>query len=313
MVAAGWEFYAFWCYGPFVGKCIGRSSGWKSSASQDPNHIRFVLAGIGGNRGEGRWWFGWVVRLYELRRDPKLFLPWLSLMEVCGVDVDRWEGWASGFGSFDLCPDSGWPYRAGKGAGEVVTATVVTVPAGQWCCVFCSPLFGPIDTWVRRVSLGPSWYIFSFYVLLYFYYSVFGGFMPVISSYQILVRLGGLRPGLRTLCAWFALVSWLALVKWSQPPRGRMKRRSTRSFGWLHSEKAELIGKLWLYFGMIFPVCHLYCKVVGITSDAIPANWCFLEYMILVKTFAIIAICSLYAYCNLGFKRYVPPCIRLFH
>lgn len=31
-----------------------------------------------------------------------------------------------------------------------------------------------------------------------------------------------------------------------------MKRRATKSSGWLQSEKAELIGNVWLYFGLRF-------------------------------------------------------------
>jgi hypothetical protein len=57
---------------------------------------------------------------------------------------------------------------------------------------------------------------------------------------------------------------------------------------------------------LIFPVCRLYCKAVGVANCAIPANWRMLEYMNLVETLAIIARRSLYAYCNLGLRLYVP-------
>ena len=128
-----------------------------------------------------------------------------------------------------------------------------------------------------------------------------------INLYQLVVGLGGLCFGLHTQCALSALVWRWVVIKWTLPPSGRMKRRATGSSGWLHSEKAELIGFLWLCFDMIFPVCRLYCKVVGVASCAILVNWRMLEYMNLVETLAIIARRSLDAYCNLGFKHYVLP------
>lgn len=88
-----------------------------------------------------------------------------------------------------------------------------------------------------------------------------------------------------------------------------MKRRATGNSSWLHSEKAELIGELWLCFSIIFLVYRLYCKADGITNCAIPANWCKLEYINLVETLAIIARRSLDAFCNLEFRHYVPFCI----
>lgn len=57
-----------------MGKGIGRSSGLKSPASRDPDRIRFVLAGIGGDRGAGCRWFGWLVGLYTFRRDLRILL-----------------------------------------------------------------------------------------------------------------------------------------------------------------------------------------------------------------------------------------------
>lgn len=97
------------------------------------------------------------------------------------------------------------------------------------------------------------------------------------------------------------------ILQWTLPPSGMMKCRATRNFGWLHSRKVELIGDLWLCFGMFFSVCRLYCKADGIASCAIFANvnWCKLEYMKLVETLAIIVSRSLYA--NLGFRHYVSP------
>ena len=160
--------------------------------------------------------------------------------------------------------------------------------------------------WIWTISLGFCYY---FHVLFYIYFLVVSGFRPLISPYQILVGVEGLCPGLRTLCAWSALVRGCALVKWSQPPSGKMKRRATGSSGWLHSEKAELIDKLWFGFGMIFLVCRLYCKAISIVSDAILAKWCLFEYIFLLETLAIIARHTLDAYCNLGFSHYVPPLV----
>jgi hypothetical protein len=104
-----------------------------------------------------------------------------------------------------------------------------------------------------------------------------------------------------------AQVRRCVLVKWSQRSSGMMKCRVTGSSIRLHSEKVELIDKLWLCFGMIFPVCYLYCNAVDIASDAIYANWCLLGYIILVKTLTIIARRSLNVYCNLEFRHYAPP------
>ena len=139
-----------------------------------------------------------------------------------------------------------------------------------WLVGLCLLFHGLAENWAWIMSVGIYLY---FRVLSYFYFLVVGGLRPLISHYQLMVGLGGLCPGLCTLCAWSALVRWCALVKWSQPPSGKMKLRATRSSGWLHSEKAVLFGKLWLYFGLIFPVCRLYCKAVGIVSSAIPAKW----------------------------------------
>lgn len=52
-------------------------------------------------------------------------------------------------------------------------------------------------------------------------------------------------------------------------------------------------------------VCRLYYKVDKITSSAISAKWCMIEYMSLLETLAIIARCSLDANYNLGFMLYV--------
>ena len=128
-----------------------------------------------------------------------------------------------------------------------------------------------------------------------------------------MVGLGGHCSGLHTQCALSSLMWRRVVGKWTLPPSGRMKLRATGSSGWLHSGKAELFGYLWLYFGMIFPVCRLYCKAVGVASGAIPTNWRVLEYMNLVETLAIIARRSLDAYCILGFRHYVPHCIHWFH
>ena len=86
-----------------------------------------------------------------------------------------------------------------------------------------------------------------------------------------------------------------------------MKRRATETFGWLHSGEAVLIGYLWLCFGLIFPVCRLYCKADGVASDAMPAKWRGVEYMNLVEALTIIVRNSPYVYCDLGFRHYVPP------
>lgn len=88
-----------------------------------------------------------------------------------------------------------------------------------------------------------------------------------------------------------------------------MKRRAIRIFSWLHSGKITLISNLWLYFGMIFLVCHLYLKADGVDSYPIPAKWCLREYMNFIETLATIAIDFLDSYCNLKFRYYVPPYI----
>lgn len=211
-------------------------------------------------------------------------------------------GWGDG------CPPLGlmvFPWRwsdLGCSGGAVVR--VMWLWYWAWLAGLWSLFRSLAKNWAWILSVGIYFY---YHVLCYFYFLVVCGFRPVISLYHFMVGLGELCLGLRTLCAWFALVRWCTLVKWSQPPSGRMKCRATESFGWLHSEKAELIGNLWLCFSMIFLICRLYCKAVGIAFNAIPAKWRLFEYMFLVETLAIIVRRSLDAYCNLGFRHYVPP------
>ena len=208
----------------------------------------------------------------------------------------------------DGCPPTRlmvWLWRwSDRGCNGGVTVRVVKLWVWAWLVGLWFLLHSLTENWAWSLSVGNCSF---FHVLCYLYFLAVGGFRPVISLYQLLVGLGELCLGLCTLCALSALVRRCALVKWSQPPSGRMKHRATRSPGWLHSEKAELIGKLWLCFSIIFLVCRLYCKAAGIAYDANPAIWRLFEYMFLEESPAIIARHSLEAYCFLGFRHYVPP------
>lgn len=86
-----------------------------------------------------------------------------------------------------------------------------------------------------------------------------------------------------------------------------MKSKTAGIFGWLLSEKIELIGDVCI--DIIFLVYRIYCKADGVVSCAILVKWCLLKYMNFIKTLAIIVRCSLNTYCNSGFRHYVSPCI----
>ena len=79
-----------------------------------------------------------------------------------------------------------------------------------------------------------------------------------------------------------------------------------------HSGKAGLTV-LSHSVSFIFPVCHRYCKAIEVASGALVSSCallaigCLLEYIDLVETSAIISGNSLDAYYNLGFRQHVPP------
>ncbi|PRQ57700.1 hypothetical protein RchiOBHm_Chr1g0351211 [Rosa chinensis] len=191
-----------------------------------------------------------------------------------------------------------------RGGGEML--------ADRWRDA-CRQLFSSIGlsgVW----AMGPISLYFMFYCLWFLLVNC--GFMPVISPYRVVVGRRGLGPGLHTLCALSALARRRVpcFVKWSQPPSGRMKLSVTEIvFRWQHSGKADRNSKLWLRVSKIFLVCHHLCKANRVANDALFANWCSLEYIFSVETLVMISGCSLYAYCNLGFKYHVPPCILRFH
>lgn len=69
---------------------------------------------------------------------------------------------------------------------------------------------------------------------------------------------------------------------------GRIKRSIVRFIsGRSHSGKIVLIV-LRFCMSFIFLVWHYYCKTNGLTSGALFASWCMLEYIRLVETLAII-------------------------
>ena len=273
---------------------------------------RSVSVGVRRDGGAaGQWSGGWWLGIEGQARS----IGFLDLVSDQG-----WVGWLAVVG------DWGWVFPlVGDGTGRPdfwlswsVTSqqhrvvggrdgegdAVATTPARQWWWWWTShtSLFRLVNAWVWGLLLGPN-----FFALMYFCFASFSCFLISIITHQLVVGCSGLCPELCTLSALFALGRQRVTVKWTLPPSGRMKHRATGNSGWLHSEKAELIGDLWLYMGMIFLVCRLYCKADGVASYAIPAKWCCLEYMTFVETLAIIVRGSLDAYCNLGFRQYVPP------
>ena len=159
--------------------------------------------------------------------------------------------------------------------GETVVAIGGWCGLMQWRLVWLVDCLGLLavwfGSWAWNQSLGPYLLVVYFIILVSFCFVIACDFSHLISLYQLLVGLSGFYPGQCTLCALSALVRW-HVDKWTLPPSGRMKRRATETFGWLHSGEAVLIGYLWLCFGLIFPVCRLYCQADGVASDAMPAK-----------------------------------------
>lgn len=326
------------CWFP-LGGCLwsvgGRSRDCRSTAaSQFSCQTQFLLPGIEGvgrvdRQRSGGWWVGF-------------FLPWRHLGVVdrrvaaterrdsdnLGLEADRlglsesdmrsWllgsimRSWLvrSNISRFALCGLGVFQpsLEGGKRDGGCCAMGMV-IPTGGWCghWASCNFYFGLDGGWVWAMLLGPRCVSLSCFYFLIISYLLFS-----IIPHQLVVGSSGLCPSLRTLSALSGLVRWCVVVKWTLPPSGRMKHRAAGSSGWLHSKKVVLIGDLWLCFDLIFPVCRLYYKADDIAKYAIPANLRKLEYMNFVETFAIIARSSLDAYYILGFRFYVPPCIR-FH
>lgn len=70
---------------------VGRTGGWESIESWDPDQIQVVSFKRGRERCEGRRWFGWLVGLYALWHCLKILLSWALLKVAWGSDVV--DGW----------------------------------------------------------------------------------------------------------------------------------------------------------------------------------------------------------------------------
>jgi hypothetical protein len=135
---------------------------------------------------------------------------------------------------------------------------------GWWVLLYGSGL------WAWVMCLGHLWTLN--YVQVCYCFLAVCRVLFLISLHQCLIGLGGHCPSLHTQRVLSNLRRRRAVGKWMLPPSGRMKRRATEIFGRLHSEKASLISDLCLCFGLIFPICHRYCKADGVSSCVIPTN-----------------------------------------
>ncbi|PRQ58323.1 hypothetical protein RchiOBHm_Chr1g0358041 [Rosa chinensis] len=147
----------------------------------------------------------------------------------------------------------------------------------------------------------------------------------------LLLFLGAISPCIRgvglvgpcacgcTHCALSAL-GWQRVpcfVKWSLPPSGRMKLGATGGiFRWQHDRKAVrmvfMLGCIRFADPVFFPLCHCW-EANRTVRSVFFASWCDFEYNCLVESVDSCSGCTLGVYCNLGFRLFVPPCIRRFH
>ena len=185
-----------------------------------------VRAGVDlSSEGIGDGKVGLLIGFWVLVFPTSGILVCLGLVKIYGRSVEVRRGWGDG-GPPALLMVCLW-WWSDDGYSDAAMVRGVLLGFWAWLVGLCLLFHGLAENWAWIMSVDIYLYV---HVLSYFYFLVVGGFRPLISRYHFMVGLGGLCSGLRTLCAWFALVRWCALIKWSQPPSGRMKHRAQLCF-----------------------------------------------------------------------------------